>query len=124
MRKFHLWFSLICLLILGIGVYFMPDNPMFWLVSGEVSSQIMRGVLVAAVVIQLVTEPPRHIALRAVTGAVAALSAGYAFYTISLLGNPIFDTIIFLQTAIALTITALELPSEEPRIISERTSAS
>lgn len=120
MRKFNLWFSLIALLVVGIGVYLSPWQGVFWLASPDLSAQVVRGVLAFLVIVQLITEPPRHLIIRTLTGIASIGTAFWALHTATFMSTPIFDSLLFLQTAVALGITALELPSNEHDFITEK----
>ena len=119
MRKFNLWFALLALITLGIGSYVSPYEGIFWLASPDLGAQIIRGSLAILIIIQLITEPPRHMLIRAITGLVSIATAMWAVYTTTMMSTPLFDTILYIQAAIALGITALELPTDEPQIISD-----
>ena len=120
MRKFNLWFSLIALIVIGVGTYLSPGEGLFWLASPEMSAQIIRGGLAVFVILQLITEPPRHAVIRALTGVASMATAAWALHTTTMMTTPIFDTFLYIQAAIALGITALELPEGEPRVLADK----
>jgi len=115
MRRFNLWFSLIGLLSIMIGSYYAPDSPFFWLASTDVGAQMVRMGLVLMISVQLLTEPPRHMAIRILTGLTALATAVWAVHASTFMNTPIFDTVVLLQTAIALGISALEFTHDELR---------
>jgi hypothetical protein len=115
MKRFNLWFSLVVLLSMGIGSYYAPDGSFFWLASVDIGAQMIRMGLILLVSVQLFTEPPRHIAIRLPTGATAIATAVWAVHVSTFMNTPVFDTVVLLQTAIALAISALELPDREFR---------
>lgn len=116
MKRFNLWFSLVALLAMGIGSYYAPDGSFFWLASTDIGAQIIRMGLVLLISVQLFTEPPRHFTIRILTGLTAITTAVWALHVSTFMNTPIFDTVVLLQTAIALAISALELPGEELHI--------
>jgi hypothetical protein len=122
MRKFHLYFSVIALTGLILGTTYIPDNPVFWLASGNTSAQVIRFILIAVVTTQLLTTPPRDMRLRLATGGVAGLTSLWALYTLFSYSVPILDTFILFQTAIGLAITALER-KHLPRVITDKAAA-
>jgi peptidoglycan/LPS O-acetylase OafA/YrhL len=126
MRRFHLWFSLASLIALMLGTAYQFNNTFMWLASTELFAQILRGVLIAVVVAQIITLPPRHIALRAATGFTALAAALYGINALFAPHSPVVDSFVFLQTAIGLGISALEYnPKEEQTpIILRRTPVS
>jgi len=113
MRRFNLWFSLVVLLSMGIGSYYSPDGSFFWLASTDIGAQMVRMGLLLVISVQLFTEPPRHVAIRIFTGLTA--TAVWAVYVSTFMNTPIFDSVVLLQTAIALGISALEFTGDELR---------
>lgn len=125
MRRFNLWFSLVVLLSMGIGSYYSPDGSFFWLASTDIGAQMVRMGLLLVISVQLFTEPPRHMAIRVLTGLIALATAAWALHASTFMNTPIFDTIVWLQTAIALGVSALELPDEgllQSHIIASQTA--
>lgn len=116
MKRFNLWFSLVVLLAMGIGSYYAPDGSFFWLASVDMGAQVVRMVLILLLSVQLFTEPPRHLAVRLITGAAAIGTAVWALQVSTFMNTPIFDTVILLQTAIALGVSALELQGESEEV--------
>jgi hypothetical protein len=115
MRRFNLWFSLVVLLSMGIGSYYAPDGSFFWLASTDIGAQMVRMGLILIISVQLFTEPPRHMAIRLLTGATALAAAVWAVHVSTFMNTPIFDTVVWLQAAIALGVSALELPDGDWR---------
>ena len=118
MRKFLLWSTLVGLITLGIGSHLQPDQGLFWLSNPDLSTQIVRGVLAVFIIIQLATEPPRHLLIRISTGMTALVAAFWSFYSLTLMSTPIFDFMMFMTSAIALGVAALELtPKDKASIV-------
>lgn len=109
MRQFHLGFSLIMLITLGFGSFYAPDGAFFWLASSDIMMQIVRIVLSLILLVFILTEPPRHMLVRSLAGLISLSTAAWAIHASTLMSTPIFDTVILLQTAIALGIAALEV---------------
>lgn len=116
MRKFYLWFSLISLLFLGLGTHFMGSNIIFAFAASNDTAQIMRLGLAAVIISQLVTIPPRHIALRVATGLTALMTAGYGMSLFFSGYSPLLDVCAYIMVGIALGISALELSTEDYNI--------
>ncbi len=116
MRQFHLGFSLVMLITMGFGSYYMPDGAFFWLASGDAAMQLVRIALSLIILVFMLTEPPRHMLVRSLAGMIALATAAWALHASTLMNTPIFDTVILLQTAIALGIAALEVSVAQPRI--------
>lgn len=109
MRQFHLGFSLVILITMGFGSYYMPDSAFFWLASSDVVMQVVRAVLSVVILVFMFTEPPRHMIVRSLAGVLALATVAWALHTSTLMTTPIFDTAILLQAAVALGIAALEV---------------
>lgn len=116
MKRFYLWFSLVVLLAMGFGSHYTPDGSFFWLASSDLGAQALRIFLAMIVLVQLFTDPPRHLAVRALTGVVALTTALWALHVSTFMNTPIFDTVVLLQTAVALAIAALERPVDLPQV--------
>lgn len=71
--------------------------------------QIVRIVLSLILSVFILTEPPRHMLVRSLAGLISLSTAAWAIHASTLMSTPIFDTVILLQTAIALGIAALEV---------------
>lgn len=117
MKRFNLIFSLVALLAMGLGSYYEPNSSLFWLASVDMGTQVVRAFLIFMVLTQLLTYPPRHIVVRLLTGATALTTAVWALHMSTFMNTPIFDTVVLLQVAIALGISALERPVEEPAFV-------
>lgn len=120
MRKFHLWFSLLLLGGLIAGSAYAPNNPLMWLASTSTTAQAMRVGLAALLLLQLVTVPPRHIALRLATGASALTACVAAIALLFSAQSPIVDVFALLQAGVALGIAALEYTPRETAVFVEK----
>jgi hypothetical protein len=113
MGKLLLSLSMLSLLILAVGTSLMPNNPVFWLATGDNFYQFARLALALVLGIQLVTHPPRHIALRIAAG-MLAVTIGYWVIVETYASQMMWlDTLSLLSAAIATGITALELRPED-----------
>jgi hypothetical protein len=108
MTKTLLVLSLVCLGILAIGTTLFAQSPAFWLATGSSTDQYIRAALMLVLAVQLITEPPRHVLFRILSGLLSiavgvwSLEATYANHM------PFLDTMSFMIAAIAIGITALE----------------
>ena len=96
------------MVLLGIGTATMSNDPMFWLASPANYIQYIRIILAGILVLQLITNPPRRMWLRLVTGTVAGL---VGMWTIQQTFNgslQYLDILAFSSTSLAVLITALE----------------
>lgn len=99
-----------------LGVAFFKDGFFMAFASESLELQLVRIVLAAIVMSQLITNPPRHVAHRSLTGLTALITAiGTLILFAKSLNIGILDVVVFMHAAIALGITALEL--EQPNII-------
>ena len=116
MKKSHLFLSASALIAMVLGVAFFKDGFFMAFASESLELQLVRIVLAAIVMSQLITNPPRHVAHRSLTGLTALITAigTLILFAISL-NIGILDVVVFMHAAIALGITALEL--EQPNII-------
>ena len=116
MKKSHLFISASALIAMVLGVAFFKDGFFMAFASESLELQLVRIVLAAIVMSQLITNPPRHVAHRSLTGLTALITAiGTLILFAKSLNIGILDVVVFMHAAIALGITALEL--EQPNII-------
>lgn len=120
MRNLHLSFGTLALIGLIIGTSFMPDSSVFMLASGDTATQVIRILLVGALLTHLLTTPPRHALLRGATGMIALGAIVYSIQLFFSYSSPILDSIILAQAATALGISTLEF---EPEFDTESSSA-
>lgn len=110
MQKTHLYISAVSLVGLMAGAILFSTNIFFAFVDVSFQAQLVRGLLCLLVFTQLLTSPPRHMSLRAITAAVAlATGLGTIAYVGSALSVSLVDVFVLFHAAIALGITALEL---------------
>jgi hypothetical protein len=108
MGKLLLVLSLICLIILSLGTVMAPQSSAFWLASGTTMYQHIREVLMLVLILQLVTQPPRHVWLRLLSGAIAGAVGVWSVEAI-FAGNMLFlDSLCFMAASLAIMVTALE----------------
>lgn len=108
MGKLLLILSMVGLLFLGIGTATRPDDFMFWLASGELLHQQVRGIIFFILLLQVFTNAPRHLAFRLIAGTVAIVTVGWSVLATNNFTMPLLDTMVFLMGSIAILVTALE----------------
>jgi hypothetical protein len=106
--------TFLVLLFLALGTYFFPTNPLFWLVSGSEETQVIRLLMGFLLITQLLTNPPRRLSLRLMTGLIALGVGIWAVIATYSYQMDILDTLAFLGSSIALGITALEVQPNKP----------
>ena len=111
MSKVLLFLSFVCLAILLVGTALWPNAPAFWLASGNGPFQLIRGILMATLFAQLVTNPPRHMLFRLLAGSLASVVGLWALGATYSNQMQILDGMGFLGAAIAIGLTALERKS-------------
>ena len=102
--------QLLCLLalaVLGFGTLLLPNNPIFWLASAGIEYQAIRVLLVSLVVVQLLTQPPRSIRVRMLSGVVAAFLSIWTIQQIYTFHMQLLD-MVFVGASLLLTAVALE----------------
>lgn len=108
MGKLLLILSMIGILYLGIGTATRPDDFMFWLASGELLNQQVRGVIFFTLLLQVFTNVPRHLVFRLTAGTVAIITIGWTILATNSFTMPMLDTLAFLMSSIAILVTVLE----------------
>jgi hypothetical protein len=108
MGKLLLSLSLLALAIVSIGTYLMPNNPMFWLASGAKAYQDIRLVMGSLLVLQLMTNPPRHLWFRIMAGTIALITGIWAIQETYAYHMMLLDTTAFIGASLAVFATALE----------------
>lgn len=114
MTKLLQLLSIICLLFVGFGVHFAPNDPLFLLASGSVIGQILSGLLVTVLLVQFLTQPPRHLYMRIASLGVALLALGWIVVQINNSQIQLLDFIVFVGASISVTEAALERHQEAP----------
>jgi len=108
MSKLYLSFAFICLGILLVFGLAAPDSPVMWLASTSTTFAAIRTVLMIILIWLIVTEPPRNVYLRLLTGAASGLLVIWglnAFYSNQL---QLVDFLSLMPAAIAAGIDVLE----------------
>lgn len=108
MGKFLLTMALMILLFLLAGTIGTPDNALFWFASSSLAFQLVRGVLSVVLIVQIFTQPPRHIWFRLSAGLLAVGVTVWAIQSSYSFTMPILDTFAFLAASVAIGVTALE----------------
>lgn len=90
------------------GAVYYPNFPLMWLAGTTVSYEIIRGVLLAALIAVLVSKPPRSPYVRYFLGGVATSLAMVAGVMVLNDTGHIIDVIVFIESAIILALEALE----------------
>lgn len=106
--------SLLFAVLLIFGSTLIPGSTIMSLASTTTAMEVVRGVLIVAMIALLLSRPPRHWLFRAGLGGIAAT---FAVITCSLfVGSSmhVFDMLLFAEAAIAFGLAALEIePAEE-----------
>lgn len=109
MGKLLLLLASACLVTLLIGTAAAPNNAAFWLASSLPLYEHIREVLLVVLLVQLVTNPPRHSAFRLVCGIVALGTSYWALQTTYVGQMGLLDSFSLLAAAVAIGVTALEV---------------
>lgn len=108
MGKTLLFFCLLILAFVGIGVIIAPQNSLFLLASGSGAMQQLRIVIGTILAIQLATRPPRHVWFRLLAGSVAAFTGVWAVEQTYHYHLQLLDSLAFLAASFAIFAAALE----------------
>ena len=115
MRRLLLLVFALSLCLLAYGTAYYPDYAAFWLASGEPIYQTVRLLLIAVLIIQFATHPPRNIYFRLLCGFIALSSATWAIQQSYVFHMMYLDTLSILGASIATAITALEIDYQEEK---------
>jgi len=105
--------SLASVIFLIAGTYLFSNSPIMWLASTSLGYTIFRCLVAVALVVVLVTNPPRRLIVRALMGTLAAVMAGWGIALILGDSMHLLDIILFLELGFAFGLEALELNEEE-----------
>lgn len=119
MRKLSLLLALCALIILGIGTAIAPNSPMFWLATASNGYQYIRAGIGIVLALQLMTNPPRHMAFRIAAGLVSAGIAGWTIQQTMAYQMQLLDMLVLLGSSIIAFATAIE---RKPAFLAQRTS--
>lgn len=103
-----LFLSVASLLVLSTGTALIPNNSAFWLSSGSLSYQIIRGGLSCILLNQLFTKPPRKIWFRVFVGFVSTAVLTWTIQTSYNYQMFALDSLALIAACLAISITALE----------------
>ena len=115
MRRLLLLVFALSLCLLAYGTAYYPDYAAFWLASGEPIYQTVRLLLIAVLIIQFATHPPRNIYFRLLCGFIALSSATWAIQQSYVFHMMYLDTLSILGASIATAITALDIVYHEEK---------
>lgn len=93
---------------MSVAAHVAPQNPLFWFASLGTTYQHIRELLLAILLVQLVTRPPRHVWFRILTGAVSIVTITWVIqqsYSFNMLP---LDTLSILGASLAIAVTSLE----------------
>jgi len=110
MGKLLLFLAMSSLMALFIVSLIAPDSSIMWIASASLTYQIMRLGLSVILFVQLLTQPPREVWFRAITGLLAVSVAVWAIYSTYIYQMPAADTLAFIGASLAVGVTALEYP--------------
>lgn len=119
MRKSLLFIWFICLVVLGVGTIYYPNNAAFWLASGSTHIMVLRGLLATLLAIQIVTQPPRSVLFRIFAGTTAGVVGLWSLQALFGFNLELLDALAFLGSSMAIGVTALERDTEQELINSE-----
>lgn len=113
---------LVAALLVG-GIYF-PDAPLMWFASTGAVYSVLRGITLAALVLLLVTNPPRSRNFRMILSGLAIFIGTFAVSAIETYSVGLIDAAVFSQVAILLGIEALEIGEVSTQKANEATKLS
>lgn len=98
------------LLVFGIAD---PNNPIMWLASTSLAFTWIRAIMIVILFGLLITEPPRNVYFRMVTGVIAVSLGAWALGTTYDNNMQLLDTLSLLQFSICTGLIALETDYEK-----------
>lgn len=114
MGRTVLLLSFISVIFLIGGTLIAPQSSMFWLASHAINYQYLRAILGFVLIFQFMSRPPRQFWFRLFSGLVAITIGGWAIVATYTFHMQFLDSLLFLQTAVAIGMTALEHKSRLP----------
>ena len=108
MKKLITFITLLFTTFLFVGSFYFPNDTIMWFANTTVHYQILRGILLAALLTVLLSHPPRALYFRWFIG---GLSLGLLIVSISSIftySMNLLDMLVFIETAIVLGVEALE----------------
>lgn len=108
MGKLLTFLSIVILTMMSVGAITQPQNTVFWLASVTQSYQYVREILIAILVIQFVTRPPRLVWFRLLSGGISTITVLWVIQQTISYQMQLFDTLALTSASIAIIITSLE----------------
>ncbi len=96
------------LALLAFGTQNDPNSSMFWLASSATGYQVVRGGLMAVLLLQIVTNPPRYMVFRATSMIIASSVAIFSLQATYANHMLLLDALSLLASSVAIAVTALE----------------
>lgn len=94
-------------MMLIAGIWF-PSSPLMWLASSSTELHFARGLILVALLVVLLTKPPRRPAVRALLLGGSLVLVAFVGASIDRFILGLFDTLVFWQVALILAIEGLE----------------
>jgi hypothetical protein len=108
MSKLYLFLAFICLgTLLTFGLV-APDSPVMWLASTSPAFNILRGGMMVILLGLLVTNPPRNMYFRIITGVASLLLVSWGLSTFYANQLQPMDFMSLMTAGIAAGIAAIE----------------
>jgi hypothetical protein len=107
-NKFLTSAALLMFTALLIGSLYIPDNAVMWLANTEVWMNVVRIIIIIALVAALFSNPPRSHAFRKVTGILSIILITIAWQQLNSYSLAVLDALSFMQAAVILGLVALE----------------
>lgn len=116
--------STICLIaaLLAAGLYY-PDAPLMWIASSTTTFAVLRGLMLAALITLLVTQPPRNVYLRGFMMVFGVALGITAVNTMLAYEIGFLDAIVLMEVAIICVIEGLEAELYEGNSIIDKVKA-
>src|SRR6266446_10427330 len=101
MGKLLIFLASLCLFVLLFGTAAAPANAVFWLASSAPMYEYARAFLLFALLVQLCTNPPRHVVFRIICGFIAGATGYWALSATYNAQMDLLDTFSLLAAASA-----------------------
>jgi hypothetical protein len=108
MNKFIHGLALMALLTMLVISLAWPASSIMWLASTSGPAVLLRGYLAFLAFTLLCTNPPRHPALRLITGVTAVMLLGWASYATYTNQMQFFDGVLYISVGLLFGATAIE----------------
>lgn len=124
MGKLIMLLSLLAIAILTLGTMLIPGSPAFWLATSSTGVSNVSVLLAFLLILHLVTNPPRKIWFRLISGVLATLAAIWTIEQTYAYHLEMLDTMAFLSASVAIVVAALERKPIPAKMAAKRLRAS